>query len=133
MSVMDEKIRKILSCLKGKAAAVGSAAAEAAGETGSKARDMLAAGKLNLRLTELETSVLTALRHVGEMIYATHTGTPTDSDVLLEKLREIDDLHAQIAQVKREIAAAKRIPVCGVCGRVGEKGDRYCRDCGCRL
>ena len=133
MSVMDEKIRNILACLKGKAAAVGSAAAEAAGETGAKARDMLAAGKLNLRLTELETTVLTELRHAGEMIYATHTGTPTDSDVLLAKLREIDDLYDQIAQVKREIAAAKRIPVCGICGSVGERGDRYCRDCGCRL
>ena len=133
MSEMDEKILKILSCLKGKAAIVGSAAAEVAEETGAKARDMLAAGKLNLRLTELETSVLTELRHVGEMIYATHVGTPTDSDVLLEKLREIDDLHNQIAQVKREIAAAKRIPVCGVCGSVGVRGDLYCRECGQRL
>ena len=130
---MDEKIRSILACLKGKAAVIGSAAAEAAGETGAKARDMLAAGKMNLCLTELETTVLTELRHAGEMIYATHTGNPTDSEVLLAKLREIDELYARIAQLKREIAVAKRIPVCGVCGRVGEKGDLYCRDCGCRL
>ena len=35
-----------------------------------------------------------ALRQVGEMIYATHTGTPTESEVLLAKLQEIDALRA---------------------------------------
>ena len=35
-----------------------------------------------------------------------------------------------IVNTKREIARAKRIPVCDVCGRIGEKGDLYCRDCG---
>lgn len=45
---------------------------------------------------DLKGAVSTALREVGEMIYATHTGTLTESEVLLAKLQEIDGLRQQI-------------------------------------
>ncbi len=126
MQDMLERVRET-------AAVVGNAAADAAYDISAKAMDLLAAGKRNVRLTELESSVLTELRHVGEMIYATHIGKPTDSEVLLAKLQEIDALYDEMNALKREAAAAKGLPVCGVCGRVGEKDDLYCRDCGRRL
>ena len=113
---MDEKIQEMLDCAKSQVTAAGTAAAAAACDLGNRAMDLLTVGRQSVRLAELESAVLTELRHVGEMIYATHTGTPTKSEVLLAKLREI--------------ARAKRIPVCDVCGSIGEKGDLYCRDCG---
>ena len=127
---MDEKIQEMLNCAKSQVAAAGTAAAAAACDLGNRAADLLAAGRQSIRLAELESSVLTELRHVGEMIYATHTGTPTKSEVLLAKLKEIDALYDEMDVLKREIARAKRIPVCDVCGSIGEKGDLYCRDCG---
>ena len=130
---MDEKIRNILECVRGQAAVVGSAAADAACDVSAKAMGLLAAGRRNVRLAELESFVRTELRRVGEMIYATHTGNPTDSDVLLAKLREIDDLYDEIHALEREAARAKGIPVCDACGSVSEKGDLYCRDCGRQL
>ncbi len=42
------------------------------------------------------------------MIYATHTGTLTESEVLLAKLQEIDGLRQQIDRLEREIARPSR-------------------------
>lgn len=130
---MDEKMQDILERVRETVAVVGNTAADAAYEISAKAMDCLTAGRRNVRLAELESSVLTELRHVGEMIYATHTGNPTDSDVLLAKLQEIDVLYDEIDALKREAAAAKGFPVCEICGSIGEKGDLYCRDCGRQL
>ena len=127
---MDEKIQEMLDCAKSQVTAAGTAAAAAACDLGNRAMDLLTVSRQSVRLAELESAVLTELRHVGEMIYATHTGTPTKSEVLLAKLREIDALYDEMNVLKREIARARRIPVCDVCGRIGEKGDLYCRDCG---
>ena len=127
---MDEKLQNILDCVYRTAAVIGDAAADAAYDVSARAVELLSVGKLNVRLAEREADVLTELRHVGEMIYATHTGNPTDSEDLLAKLREIDELKAEIACLKQEIARAKGLPVCGSCGCVGVKGDLYCRDCG---
>ena len=130
---MDEKMQEILERIRETADIVGTAAADAACDIGAKAMGLLTAGRRNVRLAELEASVRTELRRVGEMIYATHTGSPTDSDVLLAKLQEIDVLCHEIDALKREAAVYKGIPVCSVCGCVGEKGDLYCRDCGRQL
>ena len=133
MFVMEEKLQNLLDCVKGTIVDLSDAAAGVALDAGNKALDLLSVGKMNVALAELEASVLTELRHVGEMIYATHTGKPTDSEVLLEKLREIDELYQQIARLKVEIATAKGLPVCSTCGNVGVKGDIYCRECGRQL
>ena len=130
---MDEKLQNILDCVRNTAAVITDTAADVAYGAGTAARDLLSVGKLNARLAERKASVHTELRHVGEMIYATHTGSPTDSDILLAKLQEIDALHAEITCLEREIAVAKGLPVCGACGNVGVKGDLFCRECGRQL
>ena len=61
------------------------------------------------------------------MVYATHTGTPTPTEALLEKLREIDVLKAELASLRREDGR------CAACGAVIPEGDRFCRACGHRL
>lgn len=130
---MDEKLQSILDCVRNTAAVITDTAADMAYGAGAAARELLSVGKMNARLAEKKAGVHTELRHVGEMIYATHTGNPTDSDTLLAKLREIDELHAEIAGLEREIAAAKGLPVCGACGNIGVKGDLFCRECGSKI
>ena len=78
------------------------------------------------RAARLEQEVDGKLREVGQMIYATHTGHPTDSDVLEEKLREVDGLKAGLEDLN---GAA----VCPLCGGAVRTGDRFCRACGGRL
>ena len=67
------------------------------------------------------------------MIYATHTGTPTESEVLLAKLQEIDALRENIRQLEQEIARLQGGAVCPVCGAKAQRGDVFCRECGGKL
>ena len=67
------------------------------------------------------------------MIYATHTGTPTESEVLLAKLQEIDGLRQQIDRLEREIARLQGGAVCPFCGAAARSGDAFCRECGQKL
>lgn len=61
--------------------------ADAAYGMGKRAGELLSVAKLNIRIMDLKGAVSTALREVGEMIYATHTGTLTESEVLLQSFR----------------------------------------------
>ena len=74
-----------------------------------------------------------ALREVGEMLYATHTGTPTDSEILQAKLEEIDGLKAQIAALEAQIGRERAAHTCATCGAVIHDGDTFCRECGGKL
>ena len=57
---------------------------------GLGARRLTDAARRQMELADLRAEVNTCLRELGELLYATHTGTPTDSDVLLAKMQEID-------------------------------------------
>ena len=67
------------------------------------------------------------------MIYATHTGTLTESEVLLAKLQEIDGLRQQIDRLEWEIARLQGGAVCPFCGASARSGDVFCRECGQKL
>ncbi len=58
---------------------------------GLGAKRLTDAAKRQLEIADLRAGVNVGLRELGELLYATHTGTPTDSELLLEKMREIDE------------------------------------------
>ena len=131
---MNEKVQELLDSVQRTACQVSDVAVDAAYGVGKKAGELLSVAKLNIRLVDLRAEVNLQLREVGELLYATHTGQPTDSQTLLAKLQEIDGLKAQIAAVEAEIgrqhAAAGECPVCGT---VPKEGDQFCRQCGEKL
>ncbi len=131
---MNEKVQELLENVQRTACQVSDVAVDAAYGVGKKAGELLSVAKLNIRLVDLRAEVNLQLREVGEMVYATHTGTPTESETLLAKLQEIDGLKAQIAAVEAEIGrqhtAAGECPVCGTEPR---EGDQFCRECGEKL
>lgn len=131
---MNEKVQELLENVQRTACQVSDVAVDAAYGVGKKAGELLSVAKLNIRLVDLRSEVNLQLREVGEMVYATHTGTPTESETLLAKLQEIDGLKAQIAAVEAEIGrqhtAAGECPVCGTEPR---EGDQFCRECGEKL
>ena len=132
---MNEKLYELLDTIQRTAVQASDVAADAAYGVSKKAGELLSVAKLNIRVVELNAEVNTALRELGEMLYATHTGTPTDSDVLLGKLQEIDELNARLAELNELLGRQTEpaAPRCGSCGAPVREGDLFCRECGGKL
>lgn len=105
-------------------------AAYAANQVGT---ELLANAKVRMKIVELESQVNTGLRDLGKMLYATHTGTPTESEVMLEKLEEIDQLNAELEILRGGIAKEPPAPTCPTCCAEIQEGDEFCRECGGKL
>ena len=129
---MNETFGKILTTAYGAAVRAGGAAVNVASAVGRKTGELADSAKLRFRAATLEGRVEGTLAEVGELLYATHTGSPTDSEVLQEKLEEIDALKAELAEVNSRLGreTAKDCPACGVESR---PGDAFCRNCGGKL
>ena len=130
---MNERLQDLLDSVQRTAGQVGDAAADAAYGVGKKAVELVSVAKMNIQLVELRSEINTGLREVGEMMYATHTGDPTDSETLLAKLAEIDDLNARVEAITAQISREKAATVCPVCGAPIHQGDVFCRECGGKL
>ena len=132
---MNETLQELLCAIQRTAGQVSDTAADAAYGAGKRAEALLSTAKLNIRAAELKAQVNEQLKSVGEMIYATHTGTPTDSDVLLGKLQEIDELNARLAELNELLGRQTEptAPRCGSCGAPVREGDLFCRECGGKL
>ena len=110
-----------------KAGAVARSAADAIGLGAKKLTD---AARKQLEISDLRAGMNCCLRELGELLYATHTGTPTDSDLLLVKMREIDELKARLTALEGEPVIHL---LCPVCGHEVREEDLFCRDCGAKL
>lgn len=97
---------------------------------GLGAKRLTDTARRQLEIADLRAGINTGLRELGELLYATHTGTPTDSELLLEKMQEIDDLKARLRELEGDPVIHL---LCPRCGREVQPGDVYCRDCGEKL
>lgn len=102
----------LLDRVRESAGQAGEMAANAAYVAGKKAEKLIGCAKSGVRKLDLEAEINLQLRELGEMLYATHTGTPTDSEALLEKMQKIDALKAELSAGPTG-AKAKAAPSCG--------------------
>lgn len=97
---------------------------------GAKAADVLAYAGLRRTVDDLEDEILLQMCAIGELVYATHRGTPSDSDELQRILEYVDDLHDEIEGHEQQMKLLRGIRSCPVCGEDVAAGDIYCRECG---
>ena len=127
---MNESLKKLWDTVRASADNLAESAADTISCLGDKASGFVNITQLNLSLAEKKNKVNTLLREVGAMVYATHTGSPTESEALLAKLSEIDAAQAEVDAVQAKINAARGIETCIVCGSRLLPGDQFCRECG---
>lgn len=127
---MNDTLYELLEKVRGTAVQAGDTAANAVYGINQRASELVSTAKTRMRLVTLKGDVQTALRETGEILYATHTGTPTDSEVLLAKLREIDLLKEQITCLESQLAREDSAAVCPTCGAKIRGSISFCGECG---
>ena len=130
---MNEKLAALLESVQRTAVQAGDVAADVAFGMGKKAGELLSVAKLRARIASLERDVKDRFSQIGELLYATHTGAPTESEVLLEKLQEIDGLRARITELNAKVSKESAVSACPFCGAASRPGDAFCRECGGKL
>lgn len=129
----QEKFYGLLDSLKEGVNLAGTVALGALGLACEGAEKLADAARLRYEAARVEGEMDEKLMEAGEMVYATHTGNPTESGELLEKLREIDGLKARLAELNETLGRPAEGGACPECGAAVEAGDHFCRSCGGKL
>lgn len=121
---------RLLHRTKETAAGAAEAARTGAAIVGQKAEETLACAKLRASIRELKGEIDNQLRSAGELVYATHKGTPSDSDELQAILERLDALNRDLKDAERELKILKGALFCDVCGAENAATNVYCQECG---
>ena len=130
----QEKFYDLLDTLRTGVEAAGTLALGTLGLACEGAEKLADAVRLRCQAARVEGEVDGKLMEAGELVYATHSGNPTESGELLQKLQEIDELKARLAELNETLGRTpEEDPVCPGCGEAVKEGDHFCRSCGEKL
>ena len=130
---MDQNLQELLEKLRCLSEKTLSTVSDAAGYVEQRTEEASISRHLEQEIDDLEDQADLQLYRIGLMVYGTHTGSPTESEVLLNKLEEIDGLYAQIAELETLMGRQPTPAACPDCGKEFREGDVFCRDCGRKL
>ena len=95
-----------------------------------KAADAIERAKLRRIIDDLEDEIALQMCTIGELVYATHCGNPSDSDAMQKILEYVDDLEGEIEGHEQQLKLLMGIVPCPVCGKDIACDDVYCQHCG---
>ena len=95
-----------------------------------KTEDAVLGAKLRRRIRDLEEEIDLQLAEVGALVYATHTGTPSDSQEMQEILTYIDGLFEELEGHERQLRIMAGARFCPACGQENAPEHAFCQDCG---
>ena len=99
----------------------------------SRVEEMVSRVRLDREIRDLREEVNLQMRAVGEMIYASHRGNPSDSGQVQSILEYVDGLYEELDAHRRERETLRGLLVCSACGEANRFDSLYCRNCGTPL
>jgi hypothetical protein len=130
---MDDRVKVLLDRVRETAVTMSDMAGVTARYAGRCAGQMVDIAKLNMRIFDLNAECNELLRAAGQVVYDTHLGQEPRGDVLTGILSDLDEKHADIAELKERIATLRHSRECPACGTLCSRGDKFCKDCGAAL
>ena len=101
-----------------------------AGLVEEKTESLRAHTRLEREIHDLQEEIDLQMQAIGEVMYASHRGRPSDSDCIQQILEYVDGLYEQLEAHQRELEAALGLVVCEACGASNDPGYVYCGNCG---
>lgn len=86
--------------------------------------------QLRRAIADLQEEIDLQMQAVGEMVYATHRGTPSDSQVMAQILEYVDSLYEDQETYRRQLKVLQGARFCPDCGAENEKDSAFCAQCG---
>ena len=133
IEIRKKDLNRLLRLTRETAAGAAEAARAGAAIVGQRAEETLACAKLRTTIQELREDIDRELRTAGQLVYATHQGSPSDSDALQAVLERLDALHRDLGDAERELKIHRGARFCEACGTENAAGSGYCQECGSPL
>lgn len=86
--------------------------------------------KLRRAIRDLREEIALQMKEVGELLYATHRGSPSDSSDVQEILEYVDGLYEELEGHQQQLKILERRFLCEACGAENADGNMYCHNCG---
>ena len=97
---------------------------------GVNSSDLSAYAELRRTVDDLQEEISLQMRALGELVYATHCGTPSDSDELQKILEYIDDLRDEIKGHEEQMTLLRGTRRCPGCNHEIADAESFCENCG---
>jgi len=101
-----------------------------AGLVEEKTEALRARSRLEKEIHDLQEEIDLQMQAIGEVMYASHRGRPSDSDCIQKILEYVDGLYEQMEAHRQELEASQGMLICAACGAANDQGYVYCHNCG---
>lgn len=101
-----------------------------AGRMEEKADTLRSKVRLEREVRDLQEEIALQMQAIGEVMYASHKGRPSDSSCIQQILEYVDGLYEQLEAHQRELGSAQGMVLCPSCGAANHPEYIYCGNCG---
>ena len=108
-------------------------AKQALGFAGQKTGEAIEVGKLQLKVTQLQSETRKLYEQIGNMVYLSRKNGSDPSTMVDSLVRQIDRLSEEIDAINKRVQQLRQLVKCTRCGAQNNRDFLYCSRCGAPL